>query len=85
MAGLDRVLFGGEDIGFKSPAMKEELNLVKLHEEWLLESIFPPVKSMTGDILSERISVLQTPTKTRLNTASLRPRSGRGLEAMQLK
>lgn len=55
--GLDRVLSGGGDIGFRSPAVKAELNLLKL--EGNAESDACPVgggvpacvKSMTGDRL----------------------------------
>ena len=37
--GLDRVLSGGGDIGFKRPAVRAELNLEKLEGKDSLESI----------------------------------------------
>lgn len=57
--GLDRVLSGGGDIGFKRPAVRAELNLLKLEgnaesDEWPWFAgggVAVCVKSMTGDRL----------------------------------
>uniref|UniRef100_A0A2N9GUD1 Uncharacterized protein n=1 Tax=Fagus sylvatica TaxID=28930 RepID=A0A2N9GUD1_FAGSY len=63
--GLDRVLScgGGGDIGFRSPAVSAELNLVKLegNESW---PIIVGVKSITGERLPGESRILKLEDKS---------------------